>query len=85
MREAKKWIKEVRGAVEAREEIWEEKDRVIFWKGMIYIPDSTVLREEIELITRNYWWPRLMDDVKRYVYIQMKYLHSHGTSLVLTL
>jgi len=47
VREAKKWIKEVRGAVEAREEIWEEKDRVIFWKGMIYIPDSTVLREEI--------------------------------------
>jgi len=30
VREAKKWIKEVRGAVEAREESWEEKDRMIF-------------------------------------------------------
>ena len=47
MREAKKWIKEVRGAVEAREESWEEKDRMIFWKRRMYIPDSIVLREEI--------------------------------------
>jgi len=39
--------KEVRGAVEAREEGWEEKDGVIFWKGRMYIPDSIVLREEI--------------------------------------
>ena len=31
VREAKEWIKEeVRGAVEAREEGWEEKDGVIF-------------------------------------------------------
>jgi len=31
VREAKEWIKEeVRGAIEAREESWEEKDGVIF-------------------------------------------------------
>jgi len=48
VREAKEWIEEeVRGAVEAREESWEEKDRVIFWKERIYILDSIVLREEI--------------------------------------
>jgi len=48
VREAKEWIEEeVRGAVEAREEGWEEKDRVIFWKERIYILDSIVLREEI--------------------------------------
>jgi len=37
----------VRGAVEAGEEGWEEKDEVIFWKGRMYIPDLIVLREEI--------------------------------------
>jgi len=33
--------------VEAREEGWEKKNRMIFWKGRMYIPDSIVLREEI--------------------------------------
>jgi transposase InsO family protein len=67
-------------------EDWEEADKVVTWKGRVYVPVDRQLREDIirehhdsrlaghpgqyrthELITRDYWWPRLLHDVRKYV------------------
>lgn len=77
----------VEKALESKEKGWVQRDDgVVEWKGRIYIPRHSVLREDLlmmyhdapmaghpgqykmhELITRDYWWPGVLRDVKRYV------------------
>ena len=73
-------------ALAVGEKDWEQEDRLVTWKGRVYIPKDQGLRADIvklhhdppavghpgrykthELITRNYWWPRVLADINRYV------------------
>ena len=76
----------VQDQLKNKEEGWDEADRIVEWKGRIYVPIDSKLWEDIirehhdsrlaghlgqykthELITRDYWWPRILRDVHRYV------------------
>ena len=78
--------KEVVQALEKKDELTWEEDKVVYMEGRIYIPNNKDLKEEIlrehhdpanvrhpgqhriqELIKRTYWWPRLKEDIKKYV------------------
>ena len=76
----------VKDRLENKEEGWKESDRVVEWKGRVYVPLDSKLREDIirehhdsciaghpgqykthELVTRDYWWPGVLRDIRRYV------------------
>lgn len=74
-------------ALASKDKNWEERsDGVVEWRGRIYVPKHSVLRQDLlmmyhdapmsghpgqykmhELITRDYWWPGISRDVKKYV------------------
>jgi len=94
---AERILEKVREAYERRDKVvvkslaikeadWEEVDRLVTWKGRVYIPQDQKLRAEVirlhhdlptvghlgiykthKLITRNYWWPRILANVRVYV------------------
>ena len=68
------------------EEGWSESDQIMEWKGRVYVPIDSKLREDIirehhdsclaghpgqykthELIMRDYWWPGVLRDTRKYV------------------
>jgi hypothetical protein len=63
-----------------------KKDGVIYYNGLIYVPQNEELHDKIiglhhdplllshprenrmqEMIERNYWWPRIGNQVSKYV------------------
>jgi len=78
--------KEIIQALEKKDGLAWEEDRMAYMEGRIYVPNNKKLREEIlkehhdlvnighpeqhrmlELLKRNYWWPGLKEDIKKYM------------------
>ena len=68
--------------------VWEQ-DGIIYMEEQIYIPNNRNLKEQIlqdpidvshlgqqrmlEIVKRNYWWPGIKEDVKKYIQGCIKY------------
>ena len=79
----RQWESQVVEGLKKKDRQWTEKNGLVKWKGQIYVPVDRRTQENIirvhhewghygvdktvEVITCNYWWPKMMQDMKWYV------------------
>ena len=79
----RQWEEVVKKGINNQEKGWRLERGLVTWKERIYIPIDQTLRgtmieihhswghpgihKTVELITRNYWWPGVREDIRKYI------------------
>ena len=74
------WEEIVKKNIEKKEPDWQLQKNLITWKNRVYVPANEEIRGQmieihhswghpgidktLELMTRNYWWPRMKKDIR---------------------